>query len=165
MGGCLRWGVPESGALPRQMADKRRLTGLDELSRIILLKRDPLTAQGAAGNHLSTNWAESSTNWSRGRDFAEIPPSPRRLRMTGFSRWSSRRRSMPWRFSRAIYRQRSSSGLTGRRWWCGPPRSSNPASSRCVVENPLNDAPFDLSQLLRANHLLTKIVNSIILHA
>ena len=33
MSGCLRWGVPESGALPSQMADKRRLTGMDELSR------------------------------------------------------------------------------------------------------------------------------------
>ena len=39
MGGCLRWGVPESApeseALPSQMADKRRLTGMDELSRVV----------------------------------------------------------------------------------------------------------------------------------
>ena len=35
MSGCLRWGVPESGALPSQMADKRRLTGMDELSRVV----------------------------------------------------------------------------------------------------------------------------------
>ena len=109
----------------------------------------PSNTKAAAGNLRSTNWAESSTNRSRGRDCPEIPPSPRRLRMTGFSRRSSRSRSMPWRFSRAICRQRSWPGLTGRRWRCCLDRLSNPASSRCVVENPFNDAPVDLSYLFK----------------
>ena len=37
----------------------------------------PVTAQAAAVNFLSTNWAESSTNRARGRDFAETHGSLR----------------------------------------------------------------------------------------
>ena len=39
----------------------------------------PVTAQAAAVNFLSTNWAESWSNWSRGRDFADLFELPEDL--------------------------------------------------------------------------------------